>query len=402
MKISAIPSRSGLSGLDIHAAWSTSGLKTWLDGLGGRLAPSDPVLLLRADGSRAVWNGDAQLPDSAAAKTPRFVAVELPEDLLLRRALDVPSMAATDIEEAVLLDVRSNTPFPPEDLAWGRSLRELPGGQRRAEIVIASRRHISDFIQSRWPDLAGPDRLPEVWATGNPAAPILIRGYGEHKRLHDMASQQRRDWALVLAAVVLAGLAAMTPTLQLRIRAMEAATAFDALVARSAPLVRKRDDFAALNDKLRALDVAAKDRVDPAGVIAYLTQVMPDDTHLYSLDIQKTKIIAAGHTTDASALLQKLSADPRLRDVRSPMPVTRAPGAAKEAFTVEFTLDTRPVAAAAASASQASQAAASALVVPGAQPASVAATPVPRPAAAALSAPVKPGVSPFVVGGTQR
>ena len=107
--------------------------------------------------------------------------------------------------------------------------------------------------------------------------------------------------------------------------------------------MRKRDELAVLNERLRSLDATVANRVDPAGVIEYLTQVLPDDTHLYSLDIQKAKITASGHTVDASALLQKLSSDPRLKDVRSPTAVTRLPGATKEAFTVEFTMDMKQV-----------------------------------------------------------
>lgn len=348
--MSATRSKSGLSGLDIQTAWATSGLKARLDALRTRLAPSDPVLLLHPDGTESVWQGDSRLADGAAAKGAKFVAVELPDELLLRRSLDMPAMSQADTGEAVLLEVRGSSPFAPEDMVWGHVMRELRDGQRRAEIAIASRKHVSDFIKGRWPELSTGDKEPEVWVVAGLPAPIVIGGWGEHRRLTHAASQRRWDMTLLVVAGVLASLAAMTPTIQLRFRAMEAADAFEALTARAAPLVRKRDEVAALNEKLRALDNAVADRVDPASVIAYLTQILPDDTHLYSLDLQKTKIIASGHTTDASALLQKLSADPKLRDVRFPAAVTRVPGAAKEAFTVEFTMDTKPPASSATAA----------------------------------------------------
>ena len=399
--MSATRTKSGLSGLDLHSAWATSGLKVRLDAMRARLAPSDPVVLLHPDGTETVWRANAPVPGLQAAKSRKFVAVELPDDLLLRRGFDLPAMSQADTDQAVLLEVRGNSPFPPEDLAWGYVIRDVRDGQRRAEIAIASRRHIGEFIQSRWPDLAGPDKMPEVWVVAGLPAPIVIAGYGEHKRLSHAASKQRWDMALLVAALVLVSLAAMTPTLQLRFRALEAADAFESLVIRVAPLVRKRDEISAMNDKLRALDAAVGDRVDPAGVIAYLTEILPDDTHLYSLDIQKTKIIAAGHTVDASALLQKLSADPKLRDVRSPTAVTRVPGAAKEAFTVEFTMEKRQTVAA------------SPAPIPGAVP--VATAPMvtvsaPMPGAVPTVAPVVPrpappaaaGSSPFTIGGAKR
>jgi general secretion pathway protein L len=191
-----------------------------------------------------------------------------------------------------------------------------------------------------------------------------------------------------------------TPTAQLRLQAIQAASAMEALTDRTAALVRKRDELTRLNDKLRALETIAADRVDPIGVIAYLTQRLPDDSSLLSLDIQKAKITAVGHTSDSSALLQSLSSDPVLRDVRSPTAVTRLPGATKEAFTVEFLMNppAQPPATAASGA------------VPSAGPASAAQGQQQLPAAVATgstaSSPQRPaskaaGSSPFVIGGTR-
>jgi general secretion pathway protein L len=227
-------------------------------------------------------------------------------------------------------------------------------------------------------------------------APVVITGYGEQRRLQHAQARQRWDLALLLLACALASLAAMTPTAQLRLRALEAVDAFEAVVKRAAPLVRKRDEVALLNDRLRSLDTVVADRVDPAQVLEQLTQILPDDTHLYALDIRSAKITASGHTSDASALLQKLSSDPRLRDVRSPTAVTRAPGATKEAFTVEFTMEmkqasvgARPVAGAGAEP-----------VAPAAAPGASAAIAAPPPGSPAAAKPASS--SPFVIGGSPR
>jgi len=273
-------------------------------------------------------------------------------------------------------------------------VREVEGGRRRAEIVIASRRHISDFIQTRWPDLS-PGEQPEVWAVAGLPAPIVISGYGEPRRLRHTQSRQRWDWALLFVACVLASLAAMTPTAQLRLRALEAADAFQAVVNRVAPLVRKRDEITLLNDRLRSLDAAVADRIDPAQVLEYLTQVLPDDTHLYALDVRKAKITASGHTVDASALLQRLSSDPRLRDVRSPTAVTRAPGATKEAFTVEFTMEMRQAAVGPSVVAATGAVVAVPVATTAAPGASAAAAP------AASAAPKPASSSPFVIGGSR-
>ena len=405
------------------ASW-LSGLKPRRVSLRSWASPGEPVLVLHPDGSQSVWRGGLRVPDGARRKTPKFVAIQLPEELVLRRSLVLPRMSQPHSAEALLLEVRSNSPFPPEELAWGSLVRDLEGGQKHADIVLTSRRHVSGFLQDRWPELATAAKAPEVWALSGEHLPVVIRGYGESRRLHGAAVAQRWNWALAGLALALATMAAMTPTIQLRQRALEAADAFDAVLRRVSPLVRKRDELAALNDRVRSLDMIAADRVDPAGVMESLTQILPDDTYLYSLDIQKAKITASGFTADASALLQKLSSDPRLRNVKAPTAVTRQAGAAKEAFVIEFTMTPKVLPAGAAIAGLSGVTPAAAVAASGAPaplatvaasapglPASVAAAPTPTAVPALAPVPVRApakgapataaGTSPFVIGGSR-
>ncbi|MDB5947221.1 MAG: Fimbrial assembly family protein [Ramlibacter sp.] len=411
MTMSETPTLSRLHGLALVHARAGS----WLSGLNAGSAsflawvsPAESVLLFHPDGSQSVWRGSSRMPDEAKGGQSRFIAVQLPEDMVLTRSLPLPRMSQAHSAEAVELEVRSNSPFAPGELAWGSLVRELEGGQKQVDIAITSRRHVSDFIQNRWPELAAGVPAPEVWALSGQGTPVVLQGYGEARRVHRAVVERRWNWALAAAALALATLAAMTPTIQLRQRALEAADAFDAVLRRVGPLVRKRDELAALNDRVRALDVIAAGRVDPAAVMEYLTRILPDDTYLYSLDIQKTKITASGHTVDASALLQKLSSDPRLRNVKAPTAVTRLPGATKEAFVIEFTMEPKPEAVATALPG----AAVAAVPVSGPVPEIVAAAasapagpasmaPAPQPKAPSAPAAPAAGGSPFVIGGSR-
>ena len=93
-------------------AW-LSGLESLVAGWRARLAPADPVLVLHADGSQSVWLGDQKLQITPGAKPPAFVAVEIPDDLLLHRTLDLPRLSQQDVEQAILLEVRGSSPFAP-------------------------------------------------------------------------------------------------------------------------------------------------------------------------------------------------------------------------------------------------------------------------------------------------
>lgn len=390
------------------ASW-LAGLSAQGRSLRSRTSSGEPVRLLHPDGSQSVWRGSVRLDEENAAKKPKFVAIQVPDDLVLMRSMLLPRLSDSHGAEAVQLEARSNSPFPPDDLAWGWLGRDIDGGQKQVDLALASRRHIATFLQERWPELASAPKQPEAWALSAQGLPIVLQGYGEVHRLHDASIERRWNWALAAVVLALATTAAITPTIQLRLRALEAGDAFEAVLRRVAPMVRKRDELATLNDKARALDTIAAERVDPAGVMEYLTQVLPDDTYLYSLDVQRAKITASGHTVDASLLLQKLSLDPRLKNVKAPMAVTRLPGATKEAFVIEFTMGPKPV--------PANSAAAAPVAVPSATVAIPAATgativvvaPVAAVAAASASAAPKPpapakpapGSSPFVIGGSR-
>jgi general secretion pathway protein L len=399
------------------AGSAASQFSRWLSALAGRdrgNVPAEPVRLMRAVGSQAVWQGE-RVVDSIPIREPRFTAVELPDDLLLRVSFEMPPLSPGDSEEALALQARSHSPFAAEDTVWGARVRPAGSGGR-AEVVIASRRQARDYTASRWPQLH--EGAFEVWAFDASGAPVVVRGFGEGLRLERAQRQRRWDGVLLLVAVLLALAAAVTPTAQLRMRAVEAVESYEALARRAAPLVRKRDEIVQINERLRAVDAAAADRVDPAAVMEHLTRILPDDTYLLTLDIRKSRIAAMGHTSDASALLQRLSADPALKDLRSPTAVTRVPGASKEAFNLEFTLDaaasatltgtapaagppagpaaapSTPMVPAVLGASAAAQVAAPAPELP---PPQVAA-PATKPAAAASAV----GGSPFAIGGSKR
>lgn len=370
--------------------------------LRSRALPGASVLLMDPAGGESVWRDDQRL--AGTVRKPRFSAILLPEELVLRRSLVLPRMSASLTDQALEIEARSHNPFAAGELVWGSQLRDADGGQKHAEILLAPRSHIVSYLQARWPELVAAGRQPEVWAMSQWGVPVAIRGFGETHRLNLAGRQRRGNWALLTLALIIATAAAVTPSMQLRMRAIEAATAYEAVARRVAPLVRKRDELTALNDRISALGVASAERVDPAAVIEYLTKILPDDTYLYNLEVQSTKVTANGFTVDAAALLQRLSADPRLKNVRSPSAVTRQPGAAKEAFVVEFTLPPLPTVA--ATAPVPAPVAGGALAPPAAPttasaPSAAAAPPAQKPSPTGAAAAPAPGASPFVIGGSK-
>jgi general secretion pathway protein L len=391
-------------GQDLRRAWQgleQSPLLSWL-------TPEPTVRLLHSDGQASLWQMGATPSvrrGAAAGPAPRFTAVELPQELFLQREISLPALADDQVRAAVALEVQSASPFAAADLAWGYRSAEAGNGQLRVVAVMASRPQVAAHLQSL-PSLKTPHpplgagaapespQVPEVWAFADAVRqPVVLAGYGEPRRLRHIAIRRNAGHGLLALALVLLAAIALTPTAQLRMRAVEAMRLHAELVERAAPLVDKREALMQSVEQLKGLSHELAGRIDPLRVVETLTQVLPDDTSVQNLKLQGAKVTISGVTANASSLMQLLGAQPGLRDVRAPSAATRAPGAQRESFVVEFVLDpasfnvvtTTPEPSPAEPAASAPAATAS-------QPASAAAPPVP-PAAAPNPPPANPAAT---------
>ena len=178
------------------------------------LTPQPMVLLHQADGRQSVWEGGKKV---LARATPRFTAVELPEEYVLRRPLRLPAMAHEDAMAAMALEARSSSPFDAADLVWGYSSQSKPGpAGQSVELVIASRKQIAQYLAglSSTAASAQGNAAPEVWVLGDTSAPAVLSGYGEAARA--AYCTQRRRWGFWLLGLLALGCGALavTPSIQ--------------------------------------------------------------------------------------------------------------------------------------------------------------------------------------------
>ncbi|TWO67925.1 PilN domain-containing protein, partial [Caenimonas sedimenti] len=365
---------------DLGAAWrrmQASPLLSWL-------TPAVPVRLDRPDGSHVFWlaSADGLAPWPGQAPASPFRATEIPEEHLLVRRIMLPALSESEIRQAVALDVAAASPFAAEDLVWAYSTRRAANGMVEAQVVLASRRQVSALAGPA----AGAGAAPEAWAWQPPFAPAVLPGFGEARREAAARRGRRLAFGLVLCALILAAAAAMTPVLQLRMRAVEANRAMEALVKRTEPALKQRAALTEALDAGNALGEMLAQRSQPLLVLDLLTQALPDDTSLLGLSMQGNKITINGMTGNAAGLMQLLSAHSQLRDVKAPTAATRPLGSSKDLFTIEFVLAT-PGAAAGAALPAASASAPAGTATASAAPAPPASAPAAGAAPAAAAAP---------------
>lgn len=319
-------------GQELRQSWQSLLQSRWL----AWLTPELPVRVLHADGRDAVWRGPQALPKPPAKVA--FEALEVPEDLLLRRSLPMPVLPPAQIEEAVWLDVRSASPFRPDDTAAAFVARPQAQGGLQVDLVLASRSQLAAHLAAQASRLRAPEAT-ELWAFAPGGAPMAFTGWGEARRQHKAVGQRRLAYALLALALGLVGALAVTPTAQLRLRAIAALYDYDVVQARTLPLVREREGLLRTSEQVDAVRTLLVERVDPIKLLETLTHKLPDDTSLQSLQVTGLKATITGLTANSANLMQLLGGIEGFKEVRAPSAATRYPGATAESFNIEFQLD---------------------------------------------------------------
>lgn len=305
------------------------------------LAPAVPVRLLRADGTVALWRGGVQLGSAKDAEAAEFEAVEIPEGLVLRKRLPMPDLPDSAIAQAVELEARAATPFAVDDLIWGaHNLADDVPGKKLVEMVIASRRQITQYLDERRHGLGlASDREPEVWIFAGDGHPIVVNGWGEQHRSQQAIRQRRVACVLIAVAVLIVGFMAITPSLQLRARSLDAISAFEGMQRETTQAGVQREAFTHSVERLEVLRGILSERIDMLRLMTALTKALPDDTYLQSMQTQGLKVSIQGLTGNAATLMQTLGSVPGFREVRAPTAATRALAPNAENFRIEIQLD---------------------------------------------------------------
>ena len=322
---------------------------SWLRGL----TPAVRVRLHLADGRTSLWDmahGQAHAVPQADPASVQADAIELPQADALQRELVLPALPDAQLADAIDLEVGAISPFPRAQTIAGYRAQAIGPDRVRVHLALTSRQQLERLL----PGATGANAAvpqPEVWvlssdqpeAPGDGASatlsPIVLRGFGEAQREGLVRRGRRQRLGLLLLAGALLAALAITPVLRERARAIAATQAFDVLRAEVAPQLAQREALQHRADQHGKLRQQVHDQAAPLLTLELLTRLLPDSAWLHSVQIEGAKVTLSGDADDTAALVQRLSAQQGVHGVRLPSPVTRSPGAAKEAFVIEMELD---------------------------------------------------------------
>ncbi len=250
------------------------------------------------------------------------IILRLPSGALLERTVALPLAAELSLERVVQFEMDRYTPFTAEEVFWAVQVRsrDREQGRMQAVITLIPRPALAAVLGALRALGVAPTVL-EGQAAGGGGARLLALGQRDERR----ARRQRR--ALVAAGGVCAALAigvAAVPFL----RQSQAADAVETRIAALQPSLNQAE---ALRQKLAA-EAAGSDAIqaeqalvgEPLQAIAALTQILPDNTYLTALVLQKRQLTIEGQSANAARLIGSLSADPVIRNAAFGAPVTRS------------------------------------------------------------------------------
>lgn len=346
---------SGL-GSELRVAWQHMALWPVISWL----RPEPEVRWRLADGREVLYRGPrrALVDNSKIVRAARFEAVEVPESLLLRESVSLPSLPAEAMQGALDLAVQGLSPFPAADLLWVRldtpsrgAVLTASGRPPGIPVAITSKSLVQAYLEDV-SSTASAAASVEAWIDVPGGLPVVLPGFGEKARQWDQRLKQRVNIILSAIALVLVAAVLITPTLQLRLRALDALAQYVQLQSQVAPIVQQRESFVRAETLLHGLVEVAGPSVSALQIMEMITKALPDDTSLQSLQINSVegsgktpKVQLAGQTTNAAALMQHLGAQPGIRDVRAPSAAVKPLGAVKESFNIELIVDVPAVGA---------------------------------------------------------
>lgn len=341
-----------LFGLDLGRAWEELRQKAGQSPVLKWLTPDFPVSVLYADGRQALWRDGRQVGEFG--KTAQFEAIEVPDALLLHKAIRLPPMPAVEAAKAVELEALSASPFPAADLVWGYRVGVRRKGEqtsmRAVELVLCSRPQVNAYLETQKHRLRHPARANEVWAFASDGMPIVLKGWGELARARRGALYRRIAYALIAISLAIGAAIAVTPTSQLRLRAIEATHAYEDMQRQTGELVVEREAYMRSVEQVDVVRGLLSERAESVRLMETLTRALPDGTYLNNMNVQGLKVTLQGLTPNAATLMQALGTKTGFKEVRAPTAAVRNPAGTADTFVIELQLDPALMSQAAAAA----------------------------------------------------
>ena len=305
-----------------------------------KLAGRGNILALRLDGDMLQIGVTDRVPINAAALPPALrrrvatadaIELVLPAAMVLRRTIDIPAAAVTELAAAVPFLIERHTPFPPDNARSAYRTRGRPDAQGRVRVElgvtaaarldpILARLHQLDIHVARI-HVEGDDRLPRLDFTAASGA----------RRRRPWLAEPWRPLLAVSVALLLAGPPVVAAIVHAR------ATALARSLGERDAQPQERTRLAALLRADLAVAIPLAARAAEPGVLERLEQIteaLPDTSWTFSFDLTPQTLQLGGFSSDMPATVSRLQALPGVEHLEFRAPVLHDARAERDRFDI--------------------------------------------------------------------
>ena len=304
---------------------------------------SSATLFLDGRSGRTVL-GRHSLGDMGLAKTVaglskherRSPVLQLPADLLLERDTILPLAAEADLDRVIAFEMDRLTPFGADELFWTCATiqRDTVRQRLHVRVTVVRRAQVEPILEALAQAGLAPVRIEAANAPPGSSSTIpLGTGRTDRTRLARRAEACAMGTCALLTATVIA-----LPFILQSIAGAGMDARIDAMRPQVTEAASRRANLASAATAADAIAAARGQAGAMLQAIALLTDVLPDDTFLTTLNAQQRKLTFSGHSGTAARLIGAMAAQPSLHNPTFTAPVTHDEADGGDMFSIRVEL----------------------------------------------------------------
>ena len=292
----------------------------------------DEVVTVHSENGVTFYHAGEQVTESNA----ECEAILLPDPLVLAKTVQMPLAVESDLDMAMSMEVRANSPFPEDDTGYGWKIVARSGSHLQIQLAIVSLSSAMSYLGRQYD--CHDVRAKEVWVKIG-AAVIVLNGFGEKKRLTRYNKRLVRVASLLGCSLVLLtlifGLAASVKYLELK-QYQE----MSANIGRQAKKAsRMRVSLVTANETISVVNAYVAEHPNPRQVLAKLTSLLGDDASLVNFSLKGRQLKFLGRAKNAAAVIQQLTNEPSFAAVTAPTAITKVRAVEQFSLNIELVGD---------------------------------------------------------------
>jgi len=265
-------------------------------------------------GPDAAWDlpraGDGDLPADLQARLRggAGAVLLLPAAAVLRRAVELPLAASSELHSATSFLVERFSPFRLEQACHTARLLARDKARKlvRAEMAVVPRQMLEELLAALSARGIPLSAVGIEGDTGKPPLDFLPRRR-VRSRFHWQAREAWRPVFVAGLALMVAGPLAVAYRTHAEANGLAAEAAQFAGVGGRAAALRTEVEARAAAEAFMA---ARQRRPKAIEIVDALTRTLPDDTWVFRMDLRPGQVVLAGLSSDVPALLERLTVVP--------------------------------------------------------------------------------------------